>query len=83
VVVKASEEGKLVDAKGKPVIRPYTPISPSDAPGELVFLIKKYDQGKASKHIHDLKVGDSLSIKGPIKKFDYKGEVRAILLHRY
>ncbi|CAL1693867.1 unnamed protein product [Somion occarium] len=74
VVVKSSADAPapLVDAKGKPIIRPYTPISPSDLEGELTFLIKRYDQGKMSKHIHDLKPGETLAIKGPIMKFPYK-----------
>jgi cytochrome-b5 reductase len=72
VIVKASDPTALLDKKGKPVVRPYTPISPSDQPGELAFLIKRYDSGNASKHIHSLNPGDSLSIKGPISKFDYK-----------
>ncbi|TBU41280.1 cytochrome-b5 reductase [Dichomitus squalens] len=74
VVVKSADDAPnpLLDPKGKPVIRPYTPISPSDLPGELTFLIKRYDQGKMSKYIHDLKIGESLAIKGPIPKFEYK-----------
>ena len=72
VVVKSSDPEALKTDKGKPVIRPYTPISPSDAPGELTFLVKKYPQGLASVHIHNLKPGESLSVKGPIPKFDYK-----------
>jgi NAD(P)H-flavin reductase len=72
VIVKASDPEALLEQNGKPVIRPYTPISPSLQPGELTFLIKKYEAGKASKYIHSLKVGDSLAIKGPIAKFDYK-----------
>ncbi|KAF8079197.1 cytochrome-b5 reductase [Lyophyllum atratum] len=72
VVVKSSDPEALKDDKGKPVIRPYTPISPSDQPGELVFMIKRYDNGNASKHIHNLKEGDTLAIKGPIEKFPYK-----------
>ncbi|KAI0801561.1 cytochrome-b5 reductase [Fomes fomentarius] len=74
VVVKSPDDAPnpLLDPKGKPVIRPYTPISPSDLSGELIFLIKNYDQGKMSKYIHDLKPGQKLSIKGPIPKFEYK-----------
>ncbi|KDQ51129.1 hypothetical protein JAAARDRAFT_41396 [Jaapia argillacea MUCL 33604] len=72
VVVKSSDPEALKDAKGRPVIRPYTPISPSDKKGELTFLIKKYDSGKMTVHIHDLKPGDSLSIKGPIPKWPWK-----------
>ncbi|GLB43615.1 putative flavoprotein pyridine nucleotide cytochrome reductase family protein [Lyophyllum shimeji] len=72
VVVKASDPEALKDDKGKPIIRPYTPISPSDQKGELTFLIKRYDNGKMSKHVHNLKEGDTLAIKGPIEKFPYK-----------
>ncbi|TDL19422.1 cytochrome-b5 reductase [Rickenella mellea] len=72
VIVKSSDPEALKGSNGKPVIRPYTPISPSDAPGELAFIVKKYPTGLASVHIHDLKPGDSLSIKGPIPKFPYK-----------
>ena len=74
--MKAPEEAPYNDAKGKPIIRPYTPISPSDAEGELVFLVKKYETGKMSKYIHDMKPGDKLAVKGPIPKFPYKGSWR-------
>lgn len=73
VIVKSSDPEGLKDAKGKPVIRPYTPISRSDTPGELTFLIKRYESGLASKYIHGLKPGEKLAIKGPIQKFPYKG----------
>ncbi|KAJ3774361.1 cytochrome-b5 reductase [Lentinula raphanica] len=72
IVVKSSDPEALKDEKGKPIIRPYTPISPPDQQGELTLLVKKYDNGNASKHIHELKEGDTLSIKGPIPKFPYK-----------
>ncbi|KAH7927252.1 ferredoxin reductase-like protein [Leucogyrophana mollusca] len=62
----------LLDAKGKPVYRPYTPISASDAEGELTFIIKKYETGVASKYIHSLKPGDTLAVKGPLPKWPYK-----------
>ena len=55
LLVKASNEA-LLDAKGKPFVRPYTPVSPPDTPGELALLIKRYDQGNMSKHIFSLKV---------------------------
>jgi cytochrome-b5 reductase len=75
VIVKASDPDALKDAKGKPIIRAYTPVSPPDLPGELHFLVKKYEAGNASKHIHSLKEGDNLAIKGPISKFPYKGAI--------
>jgi cytochrome-b5 reductase len=74
VVVKSSDPEGLVDAKGKPVMRAYTPISRSDTPGELTFLIKRYENGLASRYIHGLQPGDKLAIKGPIPKFPYKGD---------
>ncbi|THH27932.1 hypothetical protein EUX98_g6261 [Antrodiella citrinella] len=74
VVVKSAADAVNAanDDKGKPVIRPYTPVSPADHPGELVFLIKRYEGGEMSQHIHALKEGESLAIKGPINKFEYK-----------
>lgn len=55
---------------GKDVIRPYTPINQHEK-GVLNLLIKVYAQGKMSKHIHELKVGDELLVKGPMKKKPY------------
>ncbi|KAF8736684.1 hypothetical protein AX14_014165 [Amanita brunnescens Koide BX004] len=62
----------LTDANGKPIIRPYTPISPPDRKGELALLVKRYENGNQSKYIHSLKEGQTLGIKGPIHKFPYK-----------
>lgn len=56
LVVKSSDPEVLKNDKGQPIIRPYTPISPPDHKGELTLLVKKYDSGNASKHIHELKV---------------------------
>jgi cytochrome-b5 reductase len=76
VMVRASEGADDVplDKKGKPVVRPYTPISQPEHEGELVLLIKKYESGVISKYVHErLKPGSTLAIKGPIVKFPYKG----------
>jgi len=72
LVVKSTDPDALKDSKGKPIVRPYTPISPSEKQGELVLLVKRYDNGNASKYIHSLKPGESLSMKGPFPKWDYK-----------
>ncbi|KII93272.1 hypothetical protein PLICRDRAFT_171052 [Plicaturopsis crispa FD-325 SS-3] len=72
LVVRSSDPEALKDDKGKPIIRPYTPISPSDKEGELTLLVKKYVDGKGSSHIHSLQPGDKLAIKGPFPKFPYK-----------
>jgi hypothetical protein len=79
VVVRASEgsEGAPVDKKGNPAMRAYTPISSPDQEGELVLLIKKYENGVVSKYVHErLRPNDTLAIKGPIVKFPYKGTWR-------
>lgn len=83
VIVKSSADAAtpVVDDKGKPVIRPYTPISPPDLEGELTFLIKRYEAGKMSQYIHNLKPGDKLAIKGPIVKIPYKGPFFALYIH--
>ncbi|KAG8910786.1 NADH-cytochrome b5 reductase [Tulasnella sp. 408] len=62
----------LLDAKGKPYVRPYTPISPSDHPEEITFLIKKYDTGKVTPYLHAMKPGQTIGIKGPFPKTPYK-----------
>ncbi|QRV86528.1 hypothetical protein RhiJN_14546 [Ceratobasidium sp. AG-Ba] len=56
------------DADGKPVQRPYTPVSAPDTPGELALVIKRYPDGKLSSHIHSMSIGQTIKIKGPIPK---------------
>jgi NADPH-dependent ferric siderophore reductase len=68
LLTQAATEGACVDDKGKPVIRPYTPVTAPDQKDRLDLLIKIYDQGKMSKHFETLKPGDSLKLKGPIPK---------------
>ncbi|EST08009.1 Oxidoreductase, FAD-binding domain protein [Kalmanozyma brasiliensis GHG001] len=71
VVVKAVGDA-VKDDQGKDVIRPYTPITSPDTAGHMDFLIKKYPGGKMTTHMHSMKPGDKLGIKGPIAKFPYK-----------
>lgn len=63
----------LLDSKGKPFVRPYTPISESTHPEEITFLIKKYDTGKVTPYLHDMKPGQTIGIKGPFPKTPYQG----------
>ena len=53
---------------GKDVIRPYTPITRPNTIGQLEFVIKNYPKGSMSKHVHEMKKGDTIEIKGPSKK---------------
>lgn len=69
VLVKTED---FKDPFGKPMMRPYTPVSPSDLEGELTLLIKKYETGNVSKYIHSLKPGDKVAIKGPMPKWQWK-----------
>jgi cytochrome-b5 reductase len=55
----------------KPTIRPYTPTSHPDEKGTIELLVKKYPNGPMSEHIHSLKPGDTLSMKGPIPKYPW------------
>jgi len=57
---------------GKDVIKPYTPVSGDEKPGAMDLVVKVYDQGKVSKAFGEMKVGDSMAMKGPFKKFEYK-----------
>lgn len=63
---------KFVTPKGNNVIRPYTPISDVNNKGSIEFVIKWYDGGKMSSHIHDLNLNDTLSFKGPIVKWKWE-----------
>lgn len=60
------------DDKGKPVIRPYTPITPPKQKDTLHLMVKNYVEGKMTNHIFSLKPGDQLSMKGPFPKWLYK-----------
>ncbi|KAF9427870.1 NADH-cytochrome b5 reductase [Entomortierella beljakovae] len=63
---------KFIKEDGKAVIRPYTPTSVADQTGSFDFVIKHYEGGPMSTHIHNLKPGDTLAVKGPISKYPLK-----------
>ncbi|PPQ77949.1 hypothetical protein CVT25_015424 [Psilocybe cyanescens] len=84
VAVRASNPDHLKDDKGEPFFRPFTPISPPDAVGELVLLVKRYEAGNVSKYNSNttsavfinteipVQEGDTLAFKGPYLKFAYE-----------
>lgn len=51
------------DAEGNPFIRPYTPISTNNVPGEFELMVKIYPDGNLSQHMNDMKTGDTLEFK--------------------
>mgnify|MGYP001068988252 CR=1 FL=1 len=67
-------------ADGKPTMRPYTPIH-SNKNGVVTLLVKEYPTGTMSKHLCNLKVGDSVDVKGPLPKYKYTpNEVKKVTL---
>lgn len=56
---------------GKDVSRSYTPISSDDDLGYFDLLIKTYPQGNISRVVDDLKIGDTMSVRGPKGSFKY------------
>jgi len=71
LVVKAP-----IGENGKPVIRPYTPVSSNDDKGHWDLLVKVYEKGVMSKYLGDLKPGDELEVKGPIPKLAIKPNMK-------
>lgn len=55
----------------KNILRPYTAVSDADAKGHLDLMVKHYEGGKMSTHIHSLAPGDELEFKGPIVKYKW------------
>lgn len=55
----------------KPVIRPYTPVSDEGERGYLDLLVKRYEGGPMSMHLHDMAPGQRLDFKGPIPKYPW------------
>lgn len=59
------------DIDGNKVIRAYTPTSRPDQTGYFDLLIKTYEFGKMSQHLHTLRPGSSLEVRGPVGRFKY------------
>jgi hypothetical protein len=53
------------------VIRAYTPTTLPSQKGYFELLVKVYEHGKLSRHLHSLKVGDTIEARGPIGRFQY------------
>ena len=47
-----------------------------DTPGHVDLLIKMYATGKMGQYLKNLKPGDSIEMKGPWKKIDYKPNMK-------
>lgn len=49
----------------KEVVRSYTPISSNNEAGYFDLLVKAYPQGNISKYLSELKVGQTMKVRGP------------------
>jgi cytochrome-b5 reductase len=59
------------DASGEKISRSYTPVSLGTQKGYFELLVKRYEGGKMSCWLHNLKEGDLVEMKGPIGNFKY------------
>ncbi|RKO85528.1 hypothetical protein BDK51DRAFT_36118 [Blyttiomyces helicus] len=59
------------DIDGKQVVRSYTPTSSDDDKGHFDLLIKSYPTGNISRVVGELKIGDSIKVRGPKGNFNY------------
>lgn len=55
----------------KPAIRPYTPTSDEDQRGYIDLLVKRYEGGVMSEHLHNMTPGHRLDFKGPVPKYPW------------
>jgi cytochrome-b5 reductase len=59
------------DGDGKTVMRSYTPVTGNETMGYVDFVIKVYPQGKMSQHVDQLKISESIVMRGPKGTFKY------------
>lgn len=69
------------DENGEEYRKPYTPLTSVNHLGSLDFLIKVYEKteeypngGTMGRYLSTKKVGDSLTIEGPVGKAVYLGD---------
>jgi len=56
---------------GDNVVRTYNPIA-LRGDGTLTLLVKKYADSKMGTHLHGLKVGETLEVKGPNRQWNFE-----------
>ncbi|CAI2354013.1 unnamed protein product [Caenorhabditis sp. 36 PRJEB53466] len=68
--------------EGRVVVRPYTPVSSDEDKGFVDLMVKVYfrntnekfpEGGKMSQHLESLKIGETISFRGPQGNIIYKG----------
>ncbi|KAJ5174036.1 Cytochrome b5 [Penicillium coprophilum] len=56
---------------GKSVSRSYTPVSNNTDLGRIELLVKVYPQGQMTKHLEQMKIGETIEIRGPKGAMQY------------
>ncbi|ODV98201.1 hypothetical protein PACTADRAFT_48001 [Pachysolen tannophilus NRRL Y-2460] len=59
------------EINGKEIVRSYTPTSTDDAKGYFDLLIKAYENGNISRYVANLKIGETIRVRGPKGFFTY------------
>ena len=67
VLIRPEDERR----KEVPGEREYTLITPEGTVGYFEIIVKLYHEGRHTTHIHALKVGDRLQVKGPISRYQH------------
>ena len=52
-------------------VKPYTPVSLADTKGHFDLLIKTYPEGRISKYITSVEIGEEVEMRGPKGKFEF------------
>ncbi|KAJ2821075.1 NADH-cytochrome b5 reductase [Coemansia erecta] len=69
----------MVEVDGKQVARSYTPTSTDNDRGYFELVVKTYESGVVSSYLHRMRVGDTISVRGPRGTFQYQANmVRAL-----
>jgi len=65
IVAKFEEDGKEIS-------RPYTPTTVNGVKGHFELLVKRYPKSKMGSHLFQMRPGETLDMKGPYVKLEYK-----------
>lgn len=59
------KDPKTEVVSNKEILRSYTPITDDTTSGHFDVLIKSYPTGNISRHVSEMKIGDTIKVKGP------------------
>ncbi|THY22982.1 ferredoxin reductase-like protein [Aureobasidium pullulans] len=59
------KDPKTEVTSNKEILRSYTPITDDTTSGHFDVLVKSYPTGNISRHLAEMKIGDTIKVKGP------------------